>query len=97
MVEDLFCKGNFSLINSSSNRSCTSFSFVPNLGLSIVLKLKSKKSKNIIRVVIPIPKGLKKFIKINNINKFIATENIIVFFIDQLFPKYNFISYGALR
>ena len=73
------------------------FPFVPNLGLSIVLKLKSKKSKNIIRVVIPFPKGLKKFIKINNINKFIATENIIIFFIDQLFPKYTFISYGAFR
>ncbi len=73
------------------------FPFVPNLGLSIVLKLKSKKSKNIIRVVIPFPKGLKKFVKINNINKFIATENVIIFFIDQLFPKYNFISYGAFR
>ena len=73
------------------------FPFVPNLGLSIVLKLKSKKSKNIIRVVIPFPKGLKKFIKINNINKFIATDNIIIFFIDLLFPKYNFISYGAFR
>ena len=73
------------------------FPFVPNLGLSIVLKLKSKKSKNIIRVVIPFPKGLKKFIKINNINKFIATENIIIFFIDQLFPKYTFISYGVFR
>ncbi len=73
------------------------FPFVPNLGLSIVLKLKSKKSKNIIRVVIPFPKGLRKFIKIDNINKFIATENIIIFFIDQLFPKYTFISYGAFR
>ncbi len=73
------------------------FPFVPNLGLSIVLKLKNKKSKNIIRVVIPFPKGLRKFIKINNINKFIATENIIIFFIDQLFPKYTFISYGVFR
>ena len=73
------------------------FPFVPNLGLSIVLKLKSKKNKNIIRVVIPFPKGLKKFIRINNINKFIATEKLIIFLIDQLFPKYTFISYGAFR
>ena len=73
------------------------FPFVPNLGLSIVLKLKNKKSKNIIRVVIPFPKGLKKFIKVNDTNKFIPTDNIIIFFIDQLFPKYTFISYGAFR
>ena len=73
------------------------FPFVPNLGLSIVLKLKNKNSKNIIRVVIPFPKGLKKFIKVNDTNKFIPTDNIIIFFIDQLFPKYTFISYGAFR
>ena len=70
---------------------------MPNLGLSIVLKLKNKNSKNIIRVVIPFPKGLKKFIKVSDTNKFIPTDNIIIFFIDQLFPKYTFISYGAFR
>ena len=73
------------------------FPFVPNLGLSIVLKLKNKEHKNIIRVVIPFPKGLKKFIKINNFNKFIAAEKVIIFFIDLLFPKYTFLSYGAFR
>ena len=73
------------------------FPFVPNLGLSMVLKLKNKKSKNIIRVVIPFPKGLKKFIKVKNINKFVASEKIIIFFIDQLFPKYTFLSYGVFR
>ena len=73
------------------------FPFVPNLGLSIVLKLKNKKSKNIIRVVIPFPKGLKKFIKIKKFNKFIATEKIIIFFIEELFPKFIFLSYGVFR
>ena len=47
--------------------------------------------------MIPFPKGLKKFIKVNDTNKFIPTEKIIIFFIDQLFPKYTFISYGAFR
>ncbi len=96
-LKTYFIKEIFPLLTPVAIDPAHPFPFVPNLGLSIVLKLKSKKSKNIIRVVIPFPKGLKKFIKINNINKFIATENIIIFFIDQLFPKYTFISYGAFR
>ncbi len=96
-LKTYFVKEIFPLLTPVAIDPAHPFPFVPNLGLSIVLKLKNKKSKNIIRVVIPFPKGLKKFIKINNINKFIATENIIIFFIDQLFPKYTFISYGAFR
>ena len=96
-LKNYFVREIFPLLTPVAIDPAHPFPFVPNLGLSIVLKLKSKKSKNIIRVVIPFPKGLKKFIKINNINKFIATENIIIFFIEQLFQKYTFISYGAFR
>ena len=96
-LKTYFVKEIFPLLTPVAIDPAHPFPFVPNLGLSIVLKLKNKKSKNIIRVVIPFPKGLKKFIKVNNINKFIPTDNIIIFFIDQLFPKYTFISYGAFR
>ncbi len=96
-LKNYFVKEIFPLLTPVAIDPAHPFPFVPNLGLSIVLKLKSKKTKNIIRVVIPFPKGLKKFIKIDNINKFIATENIIIFYIDLLFPKYTFISYGVFR
>ena len=96
-LKTYFVKEIFPLLTPVAIDPAHPFPFVPNLGLSIVLKLKNKKSKNIIRVVIPFPKGLKKFIKVNNINKFIPTDKIITFFIDQLFPKYTFISYGAFR
>ncbi len=96
-LKTYFVKEIFPLLTPVAIDPAHPFPFVPNLGLSIVLKLKNKKSKNIIRVVIPFPKGLKKFIKVNNINKFIPTDNIIIYFIDQLFPKYTFISYGAFR
>ena len=96
-LKTYFVKEIFPLLTPVAIDPAHPFPFVPNLGLSIVLKLKNKKSKNIIRVVIPFPKGLKKFIKVNDINKFIPTDNIIIFFIDLLFPKYTFISYGAFR
>ena len=96
-LNNYFLKEIFPLLTPVAIDPAHPFPFVPNLGLSIVLKLKSKATKNIIRVVIPFPKGLKKFIKISTINKFIATEKIIIFFIDQLFPQYTFISFGAFR
>ena len=90
-LKTYFVKEIFPLLTPVAIDPAHPFPFVPNLGLSIVLKLKSKKSKNIIRVVIPFPKGLKKFIKIDDINKYIATEKIIISFIDILFPKFTFI------
>ena len=86
-LKTYFVKEIFPLLTPVAIDPAHPFPFVPNLGLSIVLKLKSKKSKNIIRVVIPFPKGLKKFIKINNINKFIATENIIIFLLINYFQN----------
>ena len=65
------------------------FPFVPNLGLCLVLKLKKIKTKETIKVVIPFPKGLKKFIKINNSNNFIRTEDLIILCINKLFPQYK--------
>ena len=73
------------------------FPFVPNLGLCIVIKLKKKYKPEVIKVVIPFPKGLKKFIKISNTTHFVRTEELIIDCIDKLFPKYNFISAGTFR
>ena len=96
-LETYFINEIFPLLTPVAIDPAHPFPFVPNLGLSIVLKLKSKKSKKIIRVVIPFPKGLKKFIQIKKNSKFIATEEVIIFFINRLFPKYTFLSYGVFR
>ncbi len=96
-LKDYFINEIFPLLTPVAIDFTHPFPFVPNLGLSIVLKLKNKKSKKLIRVVIPFPKGLKKFIKVKAIDKFIATEKVIIFYINQLFPHYSFISHGSFR
>ena len=96
-LKRLFIKDIFPLLTPVAVDPAHPFPFVPNLGLCIVFKLKNKKSKKIIKVVIPFAKGLSKFIKINNSLKFIKTENLIVRFIGELFSNYILLSYGTFR
>ncbi len=96
-LEAHFIKEVFPLLTPVAIDPAHPFPFVPNLGLSMVLKLKKKNSNNTIKIVIPFPKGLKKFIKIKNSNKFIATEKLIILCIDKIFPKFSYISYGLFR
>ena len=63
----------------------------------MVLKLKNNINKKLIKVVIPFAKGLNKFIKFKNTYKFIKTEDLIIMFMNDLFPEYKFISYGTFR
>ena len=96
-LENYFSKEIFPLLTPVAVDPAHPFPFVPNLGLCIVVKLKKKYKKEMIKVVIPFPKGLKKFIKIHNTIHFVRTEELIVDYIDKLFPKYAFISAGTFR
>ena len=96
-LKSFFKKDIFPLLTPVAVDPAHPFPFVPNLGLSIVLKLKNIISKKIIKVVIPFSKGLNKFIKIKNSSKFIKTENVIIKFIGELFTNSNIISYGTFR
>ena len=86
-LKSFFKKDIFPLLTPVAVDPAHPFPFVPNLGLSIVLKLKNIISKKIIKVVIPFSKGLSKFIKIKNSFKFIKTENVIIKFIGELFTN----------
>ena len=96
-LKSFFKKDIFPLLTPVAVDPAHPFPFVPNLGLSIVLKLKNIISKKIIKVVIPFSKGLSKFIKIKNSSKFIKTENVIIKFIGELFTNSIIISYGTFR
>jgi len=96
-LESYFSKEIFPLLTPVAVDPAHPFPFVPNLGLCIVFKLKKKYKRETIKVVIPFPKGLKKFIKINNTSHFVRTEELIIDCIDKLFPKYKFISAGTFR
>ena len=92
-----FIKEVFPLLTPVAVDPAHPFPFVPNLGLCLVLSLKRKNKKEKIKVVIPFPKGLEKFIKIKNTNKFMKIEDLVVNCIDALFPNYVLVSAGTFR
>ncbi len=96
-LKSYFIKDVFPLLTPVAVDPAHPFPFVPNLGLSIALKLQNTKSQKIIKVVIPFTKGLSKFIKIENTLKFIKTEDLIITFVDELFSDHKFISHGTFR
>ena len=96
-LKNYFSKNVFPLLTPVAVDPAHPFPFVPNLGLCMVLKLKNFKRKKLIKVVIPFAKGLNKFIKIKNTQKFIKTEDLIIKFISDLFSDCKYISYGTFR
>ncbi len=81
------------------------FPFIPNLGFALAVSLKSLKDQRILNTLIPIPQGIKRFIKLavkeQNTDKknkrFIALENVFSLFINDLFPGYKLVAKGVFR
>ena len=96
-LKSYFLKDIFPLLTPVAVDPAHPFPFVPNLGLCLVLKLVHKKSKKFIRVVLPISKVLKNFIRIRKTKNFFRTEDIIVLFAERIFNEYKLISSGMFR
>jgi len=69
------------------------FPFIPNLGFSVAINLVSKDSGDHHVGIIPLPAFVRRFIRLPNGSKgnlrFIALEDVIGMFIDDLFPGFE--------
>ncbi|MCK5166542.1 MAG: RNA degradosome polyphosphate kinase, partial [Rhodospirillaceae bacterium] len=66
------------------------FPFIPNLGFSLVMLLKQKKSDEMLRALLPIPHLLERFIRIPGPTaRFIPIEEVVTLFMERLFPDYK--------
>jgi len=74
------------------------FPFIPNLGFGLVLELESGvQEENLVALVI-LPAQLDRFIRLpGNTVRFIALENVVLMFLDLLFPSFKLISSGIFR
>ena len=74
------------------------FPFIPNLGFSLVMMLKRRKSEEILRALLPIPHLIERFVRLPGAAiRFIPIEELVELFLDRLFPDYDPIQIANFR
>ncbi|MCR4377192.1 MAG: RNA degradosome polyphosphate kinase [Rhodospirillales bacterium] len=74
------------------------FPFLPNLGFSLVMLLKRRKSEEILRALLPIPHLIDRFVRLPGAAiRFIPIEDLLMLFLDRLFPDYDPIQIANFR
>jgi polyphosphate kinase len=82
------------------------FPFIPNLGFSLALKLKRLSDNKTLYALVPVPQQVPRFWEVPNgarkagtvaHKRYIALENLLVLFIDHLFPGCEVEARGVFR
>ena len=74
------------------------FPFIANRGFSLALELKAIEGARKMRALVPLPDQVRRFTRLPGEEiRFIALENLVRLFIDQLFPGYQIIGSGVFR
>ncbi|MBT3793292.1 MAG: RNA degradosome polyphosphate kinase [Rhodospirillales bacterium] len=111
-LERYFMEQVFPVLTPTAIDPAQPFPFIPNLGLSLILELKAlslatgkgKANKTNgddlepVRALVPLASQLNRFIRIpGTATRFITLENLIILFLDRLFPGYQVIDQGVFR
>lgn len=74
------------------------FPFIPNLGFSLVMLLKRRKSEEVLRALLPIPHLIERFVRLPGAAiRFVPIEELVVLFLDRLFPDYDPVQIANFR
>ena len=74
------------------------FPFIANRGFSLALELKATEGARKMRALVPLPDQVRRFTRLPGEEiRFIALENLVRLFIEQLFPGYQIIGSGVFR
>lgn len=68
------------------------FPFIPNTGLTLALELRRKSDKRVLKSLLPIPAQVQRFVELPDglvgTQRLIMLEEVLLEFLDQLFPGY---------
>jgi polyphosphate kinase len=80
------------------------FPFLPNLGFSMALKLRRERDNRTLYALVPVPTQVRRFWELATDGRskpgrrrFISLENLLLLFIDHLFPGCEVLERGVLR
>ena len=97
-LRDYFLNELFPILTPQALDPSHPFPFIPNLGMSMVLDFERSSDHRVIRELLMLPASINRFVRIEGENAdYISLDNVILAFIDILFPGHKLLGHGTFR
>jgi polyphosphate kinase len=97
-LDDHFMDNIFPILTPQAIDPAHPFSFVPNFGLNVVMLLRMPGEAADLRALIRVPDQLERFVRLPGAEiRFISMEQVLIQFLDRLFPNAEVLSWGSFR
>jgi len=97
-LRDYFINELFPILTPQALDPSHPFPFIPNLGISMVLDFERSNDNRVVRELLMLPSAIKRFVRIPGEKAdYIALDDVILTFIDILFPGHELLGHGTFR